>query len=213
MTCTDHYASGEPFTICRCTHCGFQFTQSAPVEAEIGRYYESPDYISHRDTHKGLMNRVYHWVRRFMLARKARLIKHNSGLSRGTLLDIGTGTGYFPHFMQERGWRVSAIEKSPQARQFAKTHFALDVNQPDRLSGKIVRRYYTVACHGTPGTPERHVGNPQPYSQGPWYSGHCRPQPYFFRREKIQGYVGGLRCAPPFVALHTLGHATVRSQT
>ena len=133
MTCTDHYASGESFAICRCQHCGFQFTQAAPVEAEIGRYYETPDYISHSDTHKGLMNRVYHWVRHFMLSRKARLIKHHSGLSRGYLLDIGTGTGYFPHFMQEKGWRVSAIEKSLQARQFAKEHFSLDVDSPDIL--------------------------------------------------------------------------------
>ena len=133
MTCTDHYASGESFAICRCQHCDFQFTQAAPVEAEIGRYYETPDYISHSDTHKGLMNRVYHWVRHFMLSRKARLIKHHSGLSRGYLLDIGTGTGYFPHFMQEKGWRVSAIEKSLQARQFAKEHFSLDVDSPDIL--------------------------------------------------------------------------------
>lgn len=101
MTCTDHYASGESFQICRCKDCGFQFTHPVPVEAEIGRYYETPDYISHSDTHKGLMNRVYHWVRRVMLARKARLVKHNSRLSQGSLLDIGTGTGYFPHFMQE----------------------------------------------------------------------------------------------------------------
>jgi 2-polyprenyl-3-methyl-5-hydroxy-6-metoxy-1,4-benzoquinol methylase len=54
--------------------------------------------------------------------------KHNSRLSQGSLLDIGTGTGYFPHFMQERGWHVSAIEKSPQARQFAKEHFELGQN-------------------------------------------------------------------------------------
>ena len=97
MTCTDHYASGESFQICRCKDCGFQFTHPVPVEAEIGRYYETPDYISHSDTHKGLMNRVYHWVRRVMLARKARLVKHNSRLNQGSLLDIGTGTGYFPH--------------------------------------------------------------------------------------------------------------------
>ena len=28
-----------------------------------------------------------------------------------TLLDIGTGTGYFSNAMKERGWRVKAIEK------------------------------------------------------------------------------------------------------
>lgn len=133
MTCKDHYATGEPFEICRCRTCGFLFTQSVPAENEIGRYYESPDYISHTDTHKGLMNRVYHYVRRYMLGRKSRLIKHSCGLSRGYLLDIGTGTGYFPHFMQKKGWRVSAIEKSPQARAFAKEHFGLDIDTPETL--------------------------------------------------------------------------------
>jgi len=136
MTCIDHYATGESFDIWRCKKCGFLFTQSFPAENEIGRYYESPDYISHSDTNKGLTNRIYHWVRRFMLARKARLIKRHSGLSRGILLDIGTGTGYFPHYMKKKGWRVSAIEKSPQARAFAKEHFGLDIDPPETLEQK-----------------------------------------------------------------------------
>ena len=46
LTCTDHYASGETFEVVRCVHCGFMMTQNAPVEAEIGKYYETPDYIS-----------------------------------------------------------------------------------------------------------------------------------------------------------------------
>ena len=67
LTCVDHYASGEMFHLCRCRDCGFLFTQDFPVEAEIGRYYETPDYISHTDTRKGAMNSVYHWVRNYML--------------------------------------------------------------------------------------------------------------------------------------------------
>ena len=133
MTCTDHYATGESFDLFRCTDCGFLFTQDVPVEAEIGRYYESPDYISHTDTQKGLMNRVYHHVRKYMLSSKARLVRVKSGLQQGRLLDIGTGTGYFAHTMQTKGWQVSAIEKSPQARQFAKQHFSLDVKAPEAL--------------------------------------------------------------------------------
>ena len=43
----------------------FLFTQHVPDESEIGRYYESPDYISHTDTRKGLANRLYHYVRGF----------------------------------------------------------------------------------------------------------------------------------------------------
>lgn len=135
ITCTDHYASGEQFSLYRCEDCGFIFTQDAPVEAEIGRYYETPDYISHSDTHKGLMNRVYHRVRKYMLSRKAKLIKRTSGLSKGSLLDIGTGTGYFSNEMKERGWRVKAIEKNARARAFAKEHFELEVDAEDALAG------------------------------------------------------------------------------
>lgn len=133
ITCKDYYATGESFKICRCKACGFQFTQSAPVESEIGRYYESPDYISHSNTHKGLMNRVYHYVRRYMLSRKAHLIKRTSRINSGRLLDIGTGTGYFCHFMQKKGWNVSAVEKSAQAREFASAHFGLSIDSPEAL--------------------------------------------------------------------------------
>lgn len=131
MTCIDHYATEEPFDIWRCRECGFLFTQAFPVEAEMGRYYESPDYIPHSDTNKGIVNRIYHWVRACMLSRKARLIRHYSGLDRGVLLDIGAGTGYFPYHMKKKGWKVLATEKSAAAREFARTHFCIDMEEPE----------------------------------------------------------------------------------
>lgn len=134
ITCTDHYATGEAFDLCRCSSCGFLFTRNVPDETEIGRYYESPEYVSHTDTRKGIAYRLYHCVRQMMLSQKFRLIKHGCGLSRGHLLDIGTGTGYFSHYMQEKGWKVSAIEKSPQARTFAKEHFGMEVDAPEALA-------------------------------------------------------------------------------
>lgn len=136
MTCTDFYASGEQFELCRCRECGFVFTQGAPVEAEIGRYYETPDYISHSDTKKGAMNAIYHRVRQYMLGSKARLVMRVARcVSQGRLLDIGTGTGYFANAMDGRGWTVEAIEKNPQARAFAKEHFGLEVKPESALDG------------------------------------------------------------------------------
>ena len=135
MTCTDFYASGEQFELCSCEDCGFTFTQGVPVEAEIGKYYETPDYISHTDTRKGAMNTIYHYVRSYMLGRKARLVAREAHRKRGRLLDIGTGTGYFADAMVGRGWKVEAVEKSPQARSFAKEHFELDVDTEDALAG------------------------------------------------------------------------------
>ena len=133
LTCTDFYATDELFDLMRCENCGFTFTQNAPIESEMGRYYDTPDYISHSDTHKGLMNAVYHRVRRYMLGQKARIVERESGLSTGRLLDIGTGTGYFSAMMQQLGWRVSAIEKNEAARQFAKERFNLNVMPESEL--------------------------------------------------------------------------------
>lgn len=133
-TCRDFYASGELFDLYYCHECGFMFTQDAPVEAEIGRYYESPAYISHSNTKKGLMNVIYHLVRQYMLNSKARLVKRVSRcVSGGRLLDVGTGTGYFAHAMDRRGWKVEAIEKNPQARAFAKKRFGLEVKPESAL--------------------------------------------------------------------------------
>ena len=115
------------FHLCRCRDCGFLLTQDFPVEAQIGRYYETTVYISNSDTRKGAVNSMTHWVRNYMLGRKARLVVREAHRKEGRLLDLGTGTGYFADAMQRRGWQVEAVEKSAQARAFAKEHFNLDV--------------------------------------------------------------------------------------
>ena len=63
MTCTDFYASGEQFELYSCEDCGFTFTQGVPVEAEIGKYYETPDYISHKEKRKVAKHSVNQKVR------------------------------------------------------------------------------------------------------------------------------------------------------
>ena len=134
-TLTDYYATGETFSIGECSDCGFRFTSDAPVESQIGRYYETPDYISHSDTHKGMMNKVYHLVRSVMLGKKARLVIRSSrNLKRGRLLDIGAGTGYFAYEMAQRGWDVTAAEKNEQAREFARKSFEIKTMKPEDLA-------------------------------------------------------------------------------
>ena len=133
VTCVDHFASGEMFHLYTCADCGFLFTQDVPAEEEIGRYYETPNYISHSDTHSGIVNRLYHRVRKYMLGRKARLVQQSTHLETGRLLDVGSGTGYFADTMKQRGWQVQAIEKSAQARDFAREHFGLDVKPAEAL--------------------------------------------------------------------------------
>lgn len=134
FACKDMFATGEEFGIMECTACGFAFTQKHPDEKEIGKYYESPEYISHSNTSKGLKNKVYHIVRRIMLSEKRRLVEKLTLLKNGKMLDYGAGTCYFAHTMQEAGWDVTAIEKSPAAREVAKKELGIEALPEDALS-------------------------------------------------------------------------------
>jgi len=117
--CTDHLVSGEKFPVTKCNSCGFVYTGRYPEEKDSGRYYQSDEYISHSDTGKGLMNTIYHIARRWMLSGKYRLLKEVSGTEQSSVLDIGSGTGYFPAFMKRKGWVANGIEINKTARDYA----------------------------------------------------------------------------------------------
>lgn len=120
FACKDHFATGEMFDIFHCKECGFVFTQNIPDEKDIAKYYASAAYVSHSDTKKGFVNRLFHIVRKIMLRRKVALIKKLTLLQNGKIVDYGAGTGAFAAAMHRKGWDVTAIEKSEQARLLAK---------------------------------------------------------------------------------------------
>jgi 2-polyprenyl-3-methyl-5-hydroxy-6-metoxy-1,4-benzoquinol methylase len=132
--CNDHFISKKNFTIFKCSDCDFLFTQDYPEEAEIARFYESDKYISHSDTSEGFSNKLYRLARRFMLKKKKQLIKKISGLKEGSILDIGSGTGYFAGTMKKSGWLAKGIEINEKARNFSISHFGLEVSTPDVIS-------------------------------------------------------------------------------
>lgn len=134
MSCKDYLVSGKSFSIIQCKSCQFSFTQDFPSEKEIGKYYEASDYISHSDTHNGIINKLYHLVRKISLNSKVKLIRKASAKSSSKLLDIGAGTGYFLNKAKNAGWNVIGIEKSEVARQQTKSKFGIDCFGSDYLS-------------------------------------------------------------------------------
>jgi SAM-dependent methyltransferase len=131
--CVDHFISKEVFEVYKCTECNFEFTQDYPEEIEIGRFYESDDYISHSDTSKGFSNKIYRLLRSVMLVKKRRIIKNFTGLAKGSLLDIGSGTGHFARTMKDAGWQVKGIEINERARNFSILQFGLEVIGPELI--------------------------------------------------------------------------------
>ena len=141
MKTTDFSISKEHFTLNKCQNCGFVFTQNPPSESSIGKYYESEDYISHSNTKKGLINRIYHVVRNLMLAKKYRLIRR---LNRSKeILDIGSGTGYFLDYMKGNGYRTLGIEPDDKARNHGIETFGLEILPPSQLMDNSITTQFS----------------------------------------------------------------------
>lgn len=128
----DHSVSGEEFVIWQCSQCTLRFTQDVPDQASIIPYYQSQDYISHSNTDKGLVNRMYKKVRNFTLEQKAKLIMSRT-TKQGSLLDLGAGTGAFVHTMKSKGWSVTGLEPDDIARKNAREFYNVELNGPQLL--------------------------------------------------------------------------------
>lgn len=133
LSAKDYTVSNEIFEIWHCNTCTARFTQAVPGKEEIGKYYRSENYISHSDTKKGFINRLYHYVRQRTLKGKRKLIQKQTGTSKGDILDIGAGTGAFLDTMYHAGWEVTGLEPDETARENALKLYGLELQQPGEL--------------------------------------------------------------------------------
>ena len=134
FTCTDFTVTTEQFEVWQCNTCTFRFTQNAPAETYIAPYYQSAQYVSHSDTNKGIINKLYHLVRSFTLKTKRRLLIKSTRLKKGDLLDVGAGTGAFANTMKNAGWNVTGLEPDEVAREKAESNYGLTLGELSNLA-------------------------------------------------------------------------------
>jgi 2-polyprenyl-3-methyl-5-hydroxy-6-metoxy-1,4-benzoquinol methylase len=116
---TDFSVSGESFVLIPNESGDLLATSPRPSIADLAKYYESPDYISHTDGKRSWFERLYHLVKSVAISNKLAVIgdyKHG-----GNLLDIGAGTGDFLAAAKRKGWKVSGSEPSIGARAMAES--------------------------------------------------------------------------------------------
>jgi 2-polyprenyl-3-methyl-5-hydroxy-6-metoxy-1,4-benzoquinol methylase len=113
LCCRDYTYSKELFKIDRCLHCKLLYTNPRPSESNIGCYYGSLEYVSHTDTQKGLLFRLYRIVKNYTLKQKR---KHLEKLClERSILDYGAGSGDFSAELSNHGWNVLAYEPDSSA--------------------------------------------------------------------------------------------------
>ena len=127
----DHFLSGEKFSILKCNHCDFRFTNPRPDETEMHRFYNSPDYIAHDAGKRTLLQIIYKTVREFSLKRKYSIV--NKYCNGKVLLDIGCGTGEFLDYCRKMNFITIGIEPNDKARNFAVTDLGLTIFDESHL--------------------------------------------------------------------------------
>ncbi|MDR0733907.1 MAG: class I SAM-dependent methyltransferase [Dysgonamonadaceae bacterium] len=118
--CKDFRISGEMFGICKCPACLFGMTLPQPSPDEIGKYYQTPDYVSHSETKRGIVNKLYHLVQKTNTKNKIRLVERFLPKG-GKLLDVGCGAGYFLSVCKEGGMETEGVEVDAGARSKAES--------------------------------------------------------------------------------------------
>ena len=131
LTCEDYTVSNKKFDLLYNPKLEMLETFPQPKAVELPSYYESEDYISHTDSEKSFLDRLYQIVKRHTLKKKLRLIKSFKTENKN-LLDIGCGTGDFLSVCINDGWNVVGIEPNEKARSLAKSklagHYSADGN-------------------------------------------------------------------------------------
>ena len=111
-----------------------------PKPENLDFYYESSTYISHTDSNKSFVDKIYQQVKKYSLSKKIRLINMYSRKEK-SLLDVGAGTGDFLKKAQKEEWSIEGVEPNHNARLKA-----LDkgISLKDRLEALPGKKYEVI---------------------------------------------------------------------
>ena len=119
----DYFLTGEDFEIYEDSKTGVLYTLPQPIE-NLGKYYESENYISHTDGKKSVFERFYQIAKSINLNDKLKLI--NKIANGKKILDYGCGVGDYLEHMQKNGYDVLGMEPNDSARKIAQSKIGKD---------------------------------------------------------------------------------------
>ncbi len=115
MKIKDHFLTQEEFEIRETDIPGIYRTY--PTPSDLGRYYESENYISHHQDSGSLKEKLYKFLQSFNLNYKRNIIAKELFVG-AKILDYGCGAGEFIKYI-EKDFETYGYEPNPKARAAA----------------------------------------------------------------------------------------------
>lgn len=143
----DYYVSQEVFGISKCQFCGFEFTNPRPDMQEIGKYYQSANYMSHNTGNTSVFHRLYRLVRNYMYNKKWKNMQQhiNTDKKHISLLDYGAASGDFLSYCTSIGIeQTTGIEQDAACRKAAKDTYGFDLKPETELSHLMPAQYDVI---------------------------------------------------------------------
>ena len=135
LTVKDYSVSKETFDLYHDETLDMLITHPQPSLENLGKYYESEDYISHTDNKRSLFEKLYHFIKSIALKNKLNLI-NSLQFQKGKILDIGAVTGEFLSVAKNDGWQTIGVEPSDKAKAIAKSKGVSFVEQTSELENQ-----------------------------------------------------------------------------
>ena len=109
---TDYSVSKKEFVLQHNAELDLLVTDPQPENLAV--YYESENYISHTDSKKTFVDKLYQTVKNYSLQKKVKLITAVAAGNK-SLLDVGAGTGDFLIAAKNKDWNIVGVEPSALA--------------------------------------------------------------------------------------------------
>ena len=146
LTVKDHSVSKEIFELYYDENLDMLITSPQPDLQNLGKYYESEDYISHTDNKRSIFEKAYHFVKNIALKNKLNLINSEQS-QKGKILDIGAGTGDFLLTAKNGGWKTIGVEPSNRAKEIAKKkgiEFVEEISELENNSFDVITMWHVL---------------------------------------------------------------------
>ena len=108
------------FRMVKCFSCQFIYLNPRPKEESLFSFYQH--YLPEEGPSLQAWQKMMHPV----FKRATVLIQQSKG--KGTLLDVGTGYGFFLSEMENRGWEVAGVEISQKAMNYVRDVLKLTIH-------------------------------------------------------------------------------------